>query len=73
MALPVSLEEEIKRMEAEIDKIFAYTLAQPPSISGEAGSQLKRGRVENTPRSLRNMFVIEQGGIHNRHAVVVTA
>src|SRR5262245_63058710 len=39
---PSVLEEEIKRVEAEIDKIFAYTLAQLPSIPGDAGSRMKR-------------------------------
>ena len=41
-ALPAGLEEEIKRVEAEIDKIFADTLAQLPSIPGDAGSRMKR-------------------------------
>jgi cytochrome c peroxidase len=41
-ALPDGLEEEIKRVEAEIDKIFADTLAQLPSIPGGAGSRMKR-------------------------------
>ena len=36
------LEEEIKRVEAEIDRIFAETLAQLPSIPGGAGSRMKR-------------------------------
>jgi cytochrome c peroxidase len=36
------LEEEIKRVEAEIDRIFAETLAQLPSIPSEAGSRMKR-------------------------------
>ena len=39
---PAGLEEEIKRVEAEIDKIFADTLAQLPSIPGDAGSRMKR-------------------------------
>src|SRR5262245_15559531 len=36
------LEEEIKRVEAEIDKILAETLAQLPSIPDNAGSRMKR-------------------------------
>ena len=36
------LEEEIKRVEAEIDRIFAETLAQLPSIPSDAGSRMKR-------------------------------
>jgi cytochrome c peroxidase len=36
------LEEEIKRVEAEIDKIFADTLAQLPSIPNDFGSRMKR-------------------------------
>src|SRR6266498_4739670 len=39
---PAGLEEEIKRVEAEIDKIFADTLAQLPSIPGDSGSRMKR-------------------------------
>src|SRR5262245_43805790 len=39
---PAGLEEEIKRVEAEIDRIFAETLAQLPSIPGDAGSRMKR-------------------------------
>jgi hypothetical protein len=36
------LEEEIKRVEVEIDKIFAETLAQLPSIPDDAESRMKR-------------------------------
>jgi hypothetical protein len=36
------LEEEIKRVEAEIDKIFAETLAQLPSIPNDLGNRMKR-------------------------------
>jgi cytochrome c peroxidase len=36
------LEEEIKRVEAEIDKTFAETLAQLPSIPDDAESRMKR-------------------------------
>src|SRR6266508_4652582 len=39
---PAGLEEEIKRVEAEIDRIFAETLAQLPSIPSDAGSRMKR-------------------------------
>jgi cytochrome c peroxidase len=39
---PVSLEQEIKRVEAEIDKIFADTLAELPSIPGDAAHRMKR-------------------------------
>src|SRR5215467_4940755 len=39
---PARLEEEIKRVEAEIDKIFADTLAQLPSIPYDFGSRMKR-------------------------------
>jgi hypothetical protein len=39
---PAGLEEEIKRVEAEIDRIFAETLAQLPSIPNDAGSRMKR-------------------------------
>jgi cytochrome c peroxidase len=38
----LSLEQEIKRVEAEIDKIFADTLAQLPSIPGGTAHRLKR-------------------------------
>ena len=38
---PAGLEEEIKRVEAEIDRIFAETLAQLPSIPSDAGSRMK--------------------------------
>src|SRR6266511_3582353 len=41
-SLPAGLEEEIKRVEAEIDKIFADTLAQLPSIPTDFGSRMKR-------------------------------
>ncbi len=37
-----SLEQEIKRVEAEIDKIFADTLAQLPSLPGDAAHRMKR-------------------------------
>jgi hypothetical protein len=41
---PVSagLEKELKRVETDIDKIFADTLAELPSISSGAGSRMKR-------------------------------
>ena len=39
---PKSLEEEIKRVEAEIDKIFTDTLALLPSIPGDAGGRMRR-------------------------------
>jgi cytochrome c peroxidase len=39
---PAGLEEEIKRVEAEIDKIFTDTLAQLPSIPNDVGSRMKR-------------------------------
>ena len=39
---PQSLEQEIKRVEAEIDKIFAGTLAQLPAIPGDAARRMKR-------------------------------
>ena len=39
---PAGLEEEIKRVEAEIDKIFAEILAQLPSIPNDVGSRMKR-------------------------------
>ena len=38
----LSLEQEIKRVEAEIDKIFADTLAQLPSIFDGAANRMKR-------------------------------
>src|SRR5260370_39264153 len=38
----VSLEQEIKRVEAEIDKIFADTLAQLPSIPDDTAHRMKR-------------------------------
>jgi cytochrome c peroxidase len=39
---PLSLEEEIRRVEAEIDKIFADTLAQLPSIPRDTAHRMKR-------------------------------
>src|SRR3989442_9295379 len=39
---PPSLEQEIKRVEAEIDKIFADTLAQMPSIPAGTAYRMKR-------------------------------
>src|SRR2546423_4804832 len=39
---PPSLEQEIKRVEAEIDKIFADTLAQLPSIPSDTAHRMKR-------------------------------
>jgi cytochrome c peroxidase len=39
---PTSLEQEIKRVEAEIDKIFADTLAQLPSIPDDTAHRMKR-------------------------------
>jgi hypothetical protein len=38
----LSLEQEIKRVEAEIDKIFADTLAQLPSIPNDTAHRMKR-------------------------------
>src|SRR5256714_4800875 len=40
--MPLSLEQEIKRVEAEIDKIFADTLAQLPSIPSDTAHRMKR-------------------------------
>ena len=40
--VPLTLEQEIKRVEAEIDKIFADTLAQLPSIAPGAAHRMKR-------------------------------
>src|SRR5216684_3606176 len=39
---PLSLEQEIKRVEAEIDKIFADTLAELPSIPNDTSHRMKR-------------------------------
>jgi cytochrome c peroxidase len=39
---PLTLEQEIKRVEAEIDKIFADTLAQLPSIPAGTSHRVKR-------------------------------
>src|SRR5215510_9421580 len=39
---PAGLKQEIERVEAEIDKIFAETLAQLPSIPGDAANRMKR-------------------------------
>src|SRR5260370_23520288 len=39
---PPSLEQEIKRVEAEIDKIFADTLTQLPSIPDGTAHRMKR-------------------------------
>src|SRR6266851_5278763 len=39
---PQSLEQEIKRVEAEIDKILADTMAQLPSIPNDTGHRIKR-------------------------------
>jgi hypothetical protein len=48
---PAGLEEEIKRVESEIDKIFAETLAQLPSIPSDTGNRMKRVQTlwEATP------------------------
>jgi cytochrome c peroxidase len=39
---PAGLEEEIKRVEAEIDKIFADTLTQLPSIPADSAHRMKQ-------------------------------
>src|SRR5258706_9721150 len=39
---PLSLEQEIKRIEAEIDKIFADTLAELPSMPNDTAHRMKR-------------------------------
>src|SRR5215470_3637246 len=39
---PPTLEQEIKRVEAEVDRIFADTLAQLPSIPADPGHRMKR-------------------------------
>jgi cytochrome c peroxidase len=41
-ATPLSLEQEIKRVEAGIDRIFADTLAQLPSMPGDTAYRMKR-------------------------------
>jgi cytochrome c peroxidase len=40
--VPLTLEQEIKRVEAEIDKIFADTMAQLPSIPAGTAHRVKR-------------------------------
>ena len=42
---PQDLEREIKRVESEIDKIFADTVAQLPSLSKDVGSRTQRVRT----------------------------
>src|SRR5215813_3776252 len=39
---PAGLKQEIELVQAEIDKIFAETLAQLPSIPGDAAHRMKR-------------------------------
>src|SRR6185369_15388112 len=39
---PAGLKQEIERVQAEIDKIFAETLAQLPSIPGDSAHRMKR-------------------------------
>jgi cytochrome c peroxidase len=39
---PAGLKEEIERVQAEIDKIFAETVAELPSIPGDAAHRMKR-------------------------------
>src|SRR5437867_3889658 len=39
---PAGLKQEIERVQAEIDKIFAETLAQVPSIPSDAAHRMKR-------------------------------
>jgi len=39
---PADLAKELKRVEADIDKIFADTLAALPSIPSDAGNRMKR-------------------------------
>jgi cytochrome c peroxidase len=41
-AIPLGLEQEIKRVESEIDKIFADTLAQLPTIPAGTAHRMKR-------------------------------
>src|SRR6266850_1664848 len=40
--VPLTLEQEIRRVEAEIDKIFADTLMQLPSIPADTAHRTKR-------------------------------
>ena len=39
---PAGMKEEIERVQAEIDKIFAETVAELPSIPRDAGHRMKR-------------------------------
>src|SRR5215471_2406448 len=39
---PADLEKELKRVEADIDRIFADTLAELPSIPSDAGNRMRR-------------------------------
>ena len=39
---PLSLEQEVKRIEAEIDKIFADTMAKLPSVPNDTAHRMKR-------------------------------
>jgi cytochrome c peroxidase len=39
---PADMEKELRRVEADIDKIFADTLAELPSIPSDAGNRMKR-------------------------------
>ena len=41
-APPADLKEEIERVQAEIDKIFAETVAELPSIPSDAAHRMKR-------------------------------
>src|SRR5215831_6944696 len=41
-AAPTELAKELQRVEADIDKIFADTLAEVPSIPSDTGSRMKR-------------------------------
>jgi cytochrome c peroxidase len=55
-AIPAGLEQEIKRVEAEIDKTFADTLAQLPSIPAGPEQRMRRvqtlGKLELFDRQL---------------------
>ncbi len=72
---PLSLEQEIKRVEAEIDKIFADTLTQLPSIPDNTANRMKRvqtlGKLELFDKQLSVTVAIRPSETAELHLCAV--
>src|SRR5262249_19748466 len=62
-------EEEIKGVEAEIDKIFADTIAQPPTNPGFFANQMSNLRRRTGTLSLILVFALALGAVIKAQAI----